>query len=96
MLTALMSFLIPSSTGRVLVLMPIVLALAERLGFDAESNGRAGMAPRDVRWHFVSGVRHSDRQRGLISASPARRKASTTFEFPMSTIWWCTFRSSRW
>ncbi|WP_370649145.1 SLC13 family permease [Cupriavidus sp. EM10] len=38
-----LAFLMPSTTGRVLLLMPIVLALADRLGFAAGSNGRIGM-----------------------------------------------------
>ena len=38
-----LGFVIPSAAGRVLILMPVVLALAERLGFNADSNGRAGM-----------------------------------------------------
>ncbi len=39
-----MAFFVPSSLGRVLILTPIVLALADRLGFAAGSRGRAGMA----------------------------------------------------
>lgn len=39
----LLAFIIPSAMGRVLLLMPMVLALAERLGFAEESNGRSGM-----------------------------------------------------
>ena len=38
-----LAFLMPSTTGRVLLLMPIVLALADRLGFGPASNGRIGM-----------------------------------------------------
>ncbi|MGO4159117.1 SLC13 family permease [Cupriavidus sp. YAF13] len=38
-----LAFLMPSTTGRVLLLMPIVLALADRLGFAPGSNGRIGM-----------------------------------------------------
>lgn len=38
-----LAFLMPSTTGRVLLLMPIVLALADRLGFGPQSNGRIGM-----------------------------------------------------
>ncbi|CAG2153777.1 SLC13 family permease [Cupriavidus plantarum] len=38
-----LAFLMPSTTGRVLLLMPIVLALADRLGFGPHSNGRIGM-----------------------------------------------------
>ena len=37
------SFLMPSSVGRVMLLMPITLALAQRLGFDADSRGYKGM-----------------------------------------------------
>ncbi|WP_059411904.1 SLC13 family permease [Cupriavidus basilensis] len=38
-----LAFLMPSTTGRVLLLMPIVLALADRLGYAPGSNGRIGM-----------------------------------------------------
>ncbi|MDF3834960.1 SLC13 family permease [Cupriavidus basilensis] len=38
-----LAFLMPSTTGRVMLLMPIVLALADRLGFAPGSNGRIGM-----------------------------------------------------
>jgi len=38
-----LAFLMPSTTGRVLLLMPIVLALSDRLGFAPGSNGRIGM-----------------------------------------------------
>jgi len=39
----LLAFLMPSTMGRVVLFMPIVVALAERLGFGVGSNGRAGM-----------------------------------------------------
>ena len=39
----LLSFLVPSTMGRVLLLVPLVLALAERLGYPEGSRGRAGM-----------------------------------------------------
>lgn len=45
-LTALgvaLAFLMPSTMGRILILMPIVLAMAERYGFAPGSNGRCGM-----------------------------------------------------
>lgn len=38
-----LSFLMPSSMGRVVLMMPVVLALADRLGFEAGSTGRNGM-----------------------------------------------------
>jgi di/tricarboxylate transporter len=38
-----LGFVIPSAAGRVLILMPVVLALAERMNFSAGSNGRTGM-----------------------------------------------------
>ncbi|XQM36164.1 Sodium/sulfate symporter [Cupriavidus sp. H19C3] len=38
-----LAFFMPSTTGRVLLLMPIVLALSDRLGFAPHSNGRIGM-----------------------------------------------------
>ncbi|MEE8333608.1 MAG: SLC13 family permease [Alphaproteobacteria bacterium] len=44
LLMALLAFVMPSSIGRVVIMMPIVLALAARLGFDSDSNGRAGLA----------------------------------------------------
>jgi len=39
----LLAFLMPSSVGRVTIMLPIVLALAGRVGFDKNSNGRAGL-----------------------------------------------------
>ena len=42
--SALMGFLVPSNTGRIVILIPIFLALADRLGFPPGSNGRAGLA----------------------------------------------------
>lgn len=45
-LTALgvaLAFLMPSTMGRILILMPIVLAMADRYGFQPGSNGRSGM-----------------------------------------------------
>lgn len=45
MLAAMMlGFLMPSSVGRVAVLMPIGMALADRMGFGSGSNGRIGVA----------------------------------------------------
>lgn len=38
-----LAFLMPSTMGRVLLLLPIVLALCERLGFDEGSRGRTGL-----------------------------------------------------
>lgn len=43
-ISMLLGFLMPSSMGRAVVMMPIGLALAERLGFDKGSNGRIGVA----------------------------------------------------
>lgn len=40
---AAMGFVIPSAVGRVTLLVPIVLALAERIGFARGSSGRAGL-----------------------------------------------------
>ena len=39
-----LAFVLPSAMGRVVILIPIVQALAERLGFAAGSRGRHGMA----------------------------------------------------
>jgi anion transporter len=39
----LLAFLVPSTMGRVLMLIPLVAALADRLGFAPGSRGRAGM-----------------------------------------------------
>ncbi len=36
-------FIAPSAIGRIMILMPIVIALAERLGFEAGSPGRNGL-----------------------------------------------------
>jgi len=38
-----LAFLMPSSVGRVTIMLPIVLALAARLGFDKNAKGRAGL-----------------------------------------------------
>ena len=40
---AAMGFLVPSNSGRVAILVPIVAALADRLGFGRGSNGRAAL-----------------------------------------------------
>lgn len=40
----LLSFLMPSSVGRITIMLPIVLTLAGRLGFEHGSRGRAGLA----------------------------------------------------
>lgn len=40
----LFAFVMPSSVGRITIMLPIVLALAQRLGFEPGSRGRAGMA----------------------------------------------------
>lgn len=39
----LLAFLLPSTMGRVMLLVPVILALAERIGFPPGSNGRTGM-----------------------------------------------------
>lgn len=39
----LLAFVMPSSVGRVTIMLPIVLALAHRLGFEPGSRGRAGL-----------------------------------------------------
>ena len=38
-----LAFLMPSAVGRVTIMLPVVLALADRLGFKTGSNGRAGL-----------------------------------------------------
>ena len=38
-----MSFVVPSAMGRVMIMTPIVLALADRVGFAPGGRGRAGM-----------------------------------------------------
>lgn len=40
----LLSFFIPSAAGRIVILLPIVIAVAERFGFRAGSNGYVAMA----------------------------------------------------
>ena len=40
---AVLAFFIPSAMGRVMMLLPIVLTLAEQLGFAAGSRGRSGL-----------------------------------------------------
>jgi anion transporter len=41
--TVLLAFLVPSSAGRILILLPVIFALADRLGFRNGSPGRAGL-----------------------------------------------------
>lgn len=43
-MASVLALLMPSSMGRVVILTPIVLALADRFGFAPGSRGRAGMA----------------------------------------------------
>lgn len=38
-----LAFVMPSAMGRIMILVPIVIALAERLGFEAGSRGRTGL-----------------------------------------------------
>jgi len=38
-----LAFLVPSSIGRIMILLPVISALAMQLGFEARSNGRTGM-----------------------------------------------------
>ena len=40
---ALLAFIVPSSMGRVLTLVPIAVAIADRCGLDPRSDGRAGL-----------------------------------------------------
>ena len=39
----LLAFVVPSSAGRILILLPIIFALADRLGFAGGSPGRTGL-----------------------------------------------------
>lgn len=41
---AVLGFLIPSNTGRIVIMMPIFMALADQIGFGPGSRGRAGLA----------------------------------------------------
>lgn len=41
---ALLAFVMPSSVGRVMIMLPIVIALAERVGFAEGTRGRTGLA----------------------------------------------------
>lgn len=41
--SVLLAFLVPSATRRIVLLLPIVVALAERVGYGADSKGRTGM-----------------------------------------------------
>ncbi len=43
LVAVLLAFLMPSSMGRVVLLIPVVLSLAERLGFGPGTRGRAGL-----------------------------------------------------
>jgi len=40
----ILTFLVPASIGRVVIVMPIALALADHMGFEAGSRGRTGLA----------------------------------------------------
>ncbi|MEE2996219.1 MAG: SLC13 family permease [Pseudomonadota bacterium] len=40
---AVLCFIIPSNTGRIVIMMPIFMALADQVGFEPGSPGRAGM-----------------------------------------------------
>ncbi len=42
-IAAALSFIVPSAAGRVALLVPIMLSLADELGFDENSNGRSGL-----------------------------------------------------
>ena len=42
--TGLLGFVIPSNTGRVMIMLPIFLALADRIGFTEGRNGRTAIA----------------------------------------------------
>lgn len=41
--SVLLAFVMPSSMGRIVLLIPIIVALAEHMGYNSHSNGRAGM-----------------------------------------------------
>jgi di/tricarboxylate transporter len=43
MIMFLLAFLMPSSIGRVMIMLPVALALADRAGFEINSNGFAGL-----------------------------------------------------
>ena len=52
----LLGFLMPSSVGRAVALVPIGMALAERVGFGPGSNGRIGIAVSDDLMLTAQGV----------------------------------------
>lgn len=43
LVTGALAFVLPSATGRVMIMMPIIIALADRLGFGPGRRGRIGM-----------------------------------------------------
>lgn len=43
LVTGALAFVLPSATGRVMIMMPIIIALADRLGFAPGTRGRIGM-----------------------------------------------------
>ncbi|MCY0964147.1 SLC13 family permease [Parathalassolituus penaei] len=43
LISLMLGFLMPSSMGRLIMMLPIVMALATRLGFEPGSNGRTGI-----------------------------------------------------
>lgn len=56
MASVVLTFLVPSTVGRVLLLMPIVMALAQRVGFERGSAGYNGLCLAAIIATFQSGT----------------------------------------
>ena len=56
MASVVLTFLVPSTVGRVLLLMPIVIALAQRVGFERGSAGYNGLCLAAIVATFQSGT----------------------------------------
>lgn len=56
MASVVLAFLVPSTVGRVLLLMPIVIALAHRVGFERDSAGYNGLCLAAIVATFQSGT----------------------------------------
>jgi anion transporter len=56
MASVVLTFLVPSTVGRVLLLVPIVIALAQRVGFERDSAGYNGLCLAAIVATFQSGT----------------------------------------
>ncbi len=80
-----LAFVVPSSIGRVVLLLAIVKSLAEHMGYKAGSNGQTGMM---IAATLVPASRHLRfyQRMGRIWFWRGWRRACTVFNFPTGTI----------